>query len=381
MWLLGRLPADSLELLPGRLVRPGRAGRGPGPDIREASLLMPSGVIQSGPIEVHLRASDFVRHGHDRDPAYARLLLHVVWEDDVGDVAATLGRPVGTAAAPTVAVGPACGFDPARLRRRLRLGPSGGEPYASPAPDLGADEVRARVRMEGRRRLAERVWAAGRLAELRDWDGAWWALLERALRGSAGRRRETNDQRATLSGVINATLTGGTEQRERGMPDGALRALRSRALAERPSMLIEALGGAGAIGRGRAAEVGWNAALPLLMAAAAAYGDLPLARATATLTDRWPAPRPYGRTAALRALLDATGAPAKPSRRARPRPGALYDQGLLHLQDLWCERGGCGACPLSEPGWLSPPPAGLTHDRGAPSSADGAGAVSASRSA
>jgi hypothetical protein len=95
-------------------------------------------------------------------------------------------------------------------------------------------------------------------------------------------------------------------------------------------------------GRARVTEIGWNAALPLLAADAAAYGDTELARAVATLIDRWPARRPYGRTEALQRLIVRDDEPGT-------RRGALYAQGLLHLQDLWCERGGCGVCPLSRP--------------------------------
>ena len=89
-------------------------------------------------------------------------------------------------------------------------------------------------------------------------------------------------------------------------------------------------------------EIGWNAVLPLLAATAAAYGDRELAANVADLVDAWPAPRPYGRTDALARLIRPGGAPRG--------GGALYAQGLLHVQDLWCERGGCGVCPLSTPG-------------------------------
>ena len=113
---------------------------------------------------------------------------------------------------------------------------------------------------------------------------------------------------------------------------------------QRPSALIEALQQPGGPGRARATEIGWNAALPLLAAAAAADGDGDLAAATAALVDAWPAPRPYGRTEALRQLVANNAGAASSGRRGG---GALYAQGLLHVQDLWCERGGCGVCPLS----------------------------------
>ena len=328
LWLLGRAPPQAL---PWPLLRPGRAGRGPGPDVREAAFLLPEGVVRSGPLEVHLTASDFVRHGHDRDPAYGALILHLVWIDDRPQPGGPLPLP-GGGFAPTCAVGPALGGDPERLRALLRLGPSGAEPCAALAASRGTEETTARLRAEGRRRMAELAWRADALAAGHGWHGAWVRLLLHALEASAGRRREMSEARIELAAAIGRGLGGEPLRRLAGLAAG------------RPGPLIEALRGAGpagsagsAIGRGRAAELGWNAALPLLAAQAAAFGDLELARRSAALIEAWPAPRPYGRTLALRRLL---GEPA-------PRAGALHAQGLLHVQDLWCRRGGCGVCPLS----------------------------------
>lgn len=50
--------------------------------MREAVFLSASGVPIAGDVEVHLRASDFARHGHAEDPAYADLILHLCWVDD-----------------------------------------------------------------------------------------------------------------------------------------------------------------------------------------------------------------------------------------------------------------------------------------------------------
>ncbi len=362
LWLLGRVPEG---LLPWPLLRAGRAGRGPGPDVREAAFRGPDGVVLCGDIEVHLAATDFVHHGHLDDPGYAGVVLHLVWADDRPPAGLppnghptnghpTNGHPTnghphsghavrgtpqplpGGGAAPTVEVGPALGDDPARLRRLLRRGPSGVEPCAAAAEARGLAATSELVRAEGRRRLAERAWRAAELAAEHGWDGAWDVLLDGALQGSAGRRRETAQERSALG----ARLAGGLPPRG-DTPQGpdVLRALRSLAVdgGARPRALIAALRIEGAVGPGRAAEVGWNAALPLLAAAAAAYDDAPLAHATAELAERWPAPRPYGRTRALASLL------GPPPRGA----GAQHAQGLLHLQDLWCERGGCGECPLS----------------------------------
>jgi Protein of unknown function (DUF2851) len=330
LWLLGRVPG---ELLPWRLMRAGRAGRGPGPDVREATFQHENGVPLTGDIELHLRASDFVRHGHATDPAYDGVILHLVWEDDRGRAAGTPTRLPGGELVPTIAVGPALNDNPRLLRKLVRLGPTGTEPCAASAAGRDADAMNQIIRFEGRRRAAERAWRAARLVELRGWDGAWNELLVRSLRSSSGRRTESDEERELLALEVTASLGMSLQS-----------GLRNAATEGRPGVLIEQLRQSGRPGRARATEIGWNAALPLLAAGAAAYGDRELAVAVALLVERWPAARPYGRTETLRSLVTRDGEPAS-------RGGALYAQGLLHLQDLWCERGGCGVCPLSaQPG-------------------------------
>ena len=333
LWLLGLVPP---ALLPWPLLRPGRAGRGPGPDVREAAFAGPDGVIRSGAVEVHLAAGDFVRHGHGTDGAYAGVVLHLVWTDDRSERAGRSGpQPLpGGGCAPTVEVGPALGRDPARLRRLLRRGPGsrgGTEPCAEAAPRRGAAATSELVRAQGRMRMAELAWRAAELAAEHGWDGAWRRLLDRALAASAGRRREPEPERAALARRVSAALAPEPLRSLAVAADGAPGAPTADARGRpSPGVLIAALrvgtvgSGHGALGRGRAAEIGWNAALPLLAAAAAAYGDAPLARATAALVERWPAPRPYGRTRALAGVARATAAWRR-STRAGPAapPGAV----------------------------------------------------------
>ena len=52
-----------------------------GPDFTMARIRLGS-ILWVGSVELHLRASDWYAHGHDSDPRYTDLILHIVLEDD-----------------------------------------------------------------------------------------------------------------------------------------------------------------------------------------------------------------------------------------------------------------------------------------------------------
>lgn len=62
---------------------PGIPNRNQGPDFLDARIRV-GRTIWCGPVELHVRAGDWRHHGHDGDPQYGNVILHVVWEDDVG---------------------------------------------------------------------------------------------------------------------------------------------------------------------------------------------------------------------------------------------------------------------------------------------------------
>ncbi|MEG1553150.1 MAG: DUF2851 family protein [Kiritimatiellia bacterium] len=64
---------------PLTVLEPGVWNRVDGPDFHDA-LLSIGGILRRGDVELHLRPSDWDAHGHATDPAYANLILHVVWE-------------------------------------------------------------------------------------------------------------------------------------------------------------------------------------------------------------------------------------------------------------------------------------------------------------
>lgn len=66
--------ADGKEL---RILSPGVLNRDSGPDFFEARIEL-DGQRWSGNIEIHVRASDWLKHGHTTDKAFSNVILHVV---------------------------------------------------------------------------------------------------------------------------------------------------------------------------------------------------------------------------------------------------------------------------------------------------------------
>ena len=67
---------------PVQITHPGTQNRDAGPDFSMARIRI-GNTILAGNIELHVRTSDWVRHNHDADPAYSRIILHVVYEHDM----------------------------------------------------------------------------------------------------------------------------------------------------------------------------------------------------------------------------------------------------------------------------------------------------------
>lgn len=66
---------------PIRIVNPGYRNLNSGPDYLEARVEI-GGQLWAGHVEIHVSTSDWNRHGHQHDKAYANVVLHVVYEDD-----------------------------------------------------------------------------------------------------------------------------------------------------------------------------------------------------------------------------------------------------------------------------------------------------------
>ena len=84
VWLHQRLKRDQLRTADGKKVRifhPGFASTEGGPDFYDAVIQIGDDPPRSGDVEIDLRASGWHAHGHDRNPNFKNVLLHVVWDD------------------------------------------------------------------------------------------------------------------------------------------------------------------------------------------------------------------------------------------------------------------------------------------------------------
>ncbi|CAN5486368.1 DUF2851 family protein [soil metagenome] len=154
-WAEGRLPGE-LRLVDGRraqIVYPGVWSNSDGPDFRNAMISI-SGSLQTGSVELHIRSSDWRRHGHDTDPAYDDVILHAVVEDDAGEPV----RSANGTTIPTLELGGIVQLNdaPTRDRRSSILAALGSRTCL---PTLGVrepDRIRTVLRSSGWKRLVEK---------------------------------------------------------------------------------------------------------------------------------------------------------------------------------------------------------------------------------
>ena len=81
LWQRAHTLSDGLRTEDGRrfrVVYPGRLNTREGPDFRDAVIATDAGELVRGDVELHVDAASWRGHGHQRDPNYGDVMLHVV---------------------------------------------------------------------------------------------------------------------------------------------------------------------------------------------------------------------------------------------------------------------------------------------------------------
>ncbi|HEV2527358.1 MAG TPA: DUF2851 family protein [Thermomicrobiales bacterium] len=69
-----------------------------GPDFRDAMIALDGRELRTGSVEIHLTTRGWREHGHDRDPRYDDVVLHIVLDDDGSETRRSDGMVVPVAA-------------------------------------------------------------------------------------------------------------------------------------------------------------------------------------------------------------------------------------------------------------------------------------------
>lgn len=178
VWRYQRLPHGRLKCTSGRNVDvlfQGHWNKQAGPDFLEAKLRMGK-ELWHGSVEIHIKSSDWRKHRHTGDPAYANVILHVVFEDDEPLVNES-GQEVPTLILDGL-------LDEQHWQQYLSFI---GTPERLPCASM-LDRVNGPIRSSwlhrmAVERLAERTKRIGKLMTLyrSDWNAVWWNVLCRAF--------------------------------------------------------------------------------------------------------------------------------------------------------------------------------------------------------
>lgn len=85
IWQFQYFNKQALETVSGEkleVVFAGEWNKNQGPDFKQARIKIGE-TLWAGEVEIHLKASDWAKHHHTNDTNYSKIVLHVVWENDI----------------------------------------------------------------------------------------------------------------------------------------------------------------------------------------------------------------------------------------------------------------------------------------------------------
>ena len=363
LWRERAARAGPLAAQDGRRLRvryPGRLSSAAVPDFFDAVLEDEAGRVVRGDVEVHRHEADWLAHGHSRDARYDNVVLHVVLQPAAHPLA---GNPP-----PALALGPLAFRAPPAAESPPHWDMLARHGYRQPGRQ---EELGALLDRAGRQRFllkaasfavsVERVGAPQALYEgLMEALGyshnrAPFAALSRlapyeevreaALRAAPPARQAVALAllRARSAGLAWHTfrvrpgnhpgrrMAGAAALVARYAEAGLVGGLERLALAGDHRTLEAGLTvcqeGATLVGRGRAADMAVNVALPFFHALAGRTGGSTMAEQTLRLYERWPLLQENELTREMSSLLGLQGLDGA-------RDGARRQQGLIHLYRL-----------------------------------------------
>ena len=223
--------SPSMATVDGRrvtVIDPGQPNSGSGPDFFNAKVRI-GDEMWAGNVEIHVRASDWYRHGHHTDPAYDSVILHVVDADD-----APVERPVSGGRIPQVRM--PCVADFAARYSRLVENASTELPCSALIAGMSGLHLADWISSLAHERMIEK---SERITELLrrfngDWEEVTYVTLARALgRGINGQAMEQLALAAPLrllrkhsdsTVAIEAMLFGQAGMLEKDIPGDAYHA-------------------------------------------------------------------------------------------------------------------------------------------------------------
>jgi hypothetical protein len=182
VWQHQRLRRDQLQTADGKSVRvlhPGFASAEGGPDFRGAVLQFENAAPVSGDVEIDLQSSGWHAHGHDTNPHFRNVILHVVWEEIQGPKSKVQSLPVRIALKDVL--------DAPVAELALALENESGLPEslrgkcAAPLRELSAAQLAELLHAAARVRFENKAGAILARAKNSGWEQALWEQLFRAL--------------------------------------------------------------------------------------------------------------------------------------------------------------------------------------------------------
>ena len=180
IWLHQRLRRGQLQTLDGqplRVLHPGFWNRAAGPDFHGAVLQFGQEPARSGDVEIDWVPGNWQAHGHQGNPAFAGVILHVVWD----------GSRPGTHPVPALALEQFVDTPLAEIQQWAGTGAAQDWPAAlqgacsAPLAELAPEQTAELLHQAARVRFERKARELEARARESGWEQALWEGLFRAL--------------------------------------------------------------------------------------------------------------------------------------------------------------------------------------------------------